>query len=128
MTQSGSRRLVEFVEATFDERLRGVARCDEGALEWFHLRADLEAERRQTDLYHVAERREGTDRHLDGAEVYVPDDAVVLRFPTGSGREVILSLEPHTPLEPGFIRACRNILRGEQPWCRDGDPERGGGS
>lgn len=131
MRTSHEQFLVDFVENTLDERLRGVVRYDDDTIDWCHLRPDLEANRGQLALHRIARQHHADDRYDEGAtEVYVPNDAAIYHFPHDPEAGMLLSLEPHTAVEPGFIRACRDILQGEYPErpVGSGGTDRGGRS
>jgi hypothetical protein len=107
------RLFVEFVDGEMGSRLRGVVRCRDDTCEWLTLRSDLDGtDRRDLDLYAVAQRRTDT---ADGTALHVSETATVLRIPDGRAGAVVVSIDPHTPIEPGLIRGCRAILADEGP-------------
>lgn len=99
----GSRSLVQFLQNHAGQQLRGVVRYDHNDTDILHLREDIEnnifdsqIDRSIRRLRPEAEPEE--ERAFPFEELYVTvrrfDEAILLHFPTGHDRGIVVTLEP----------------------------------
>ncbi|WP_251342983.1 hypothetical protein [Haloplanus halophilus] len=111
----GDVSLVEFVEGEVGSALRGIVRYRDEGSAWLSLRPDLaNGDRTDLALHALAERLRDRERTAAETTLHVPEDAVIVRFPHDEGGTLV-SLDPHTAVEPGFVRACEAIVEAGAP-------------
>jgi hypothetical protein len=115
VSDAGDVSLVEFVEGEVGDALRGIVRYRDAGCTWLSVRADLSnGERTDLELHALAERLRDRERPSTETTLHVSDDAVIVGLPHEEGGTLV-SLDPYTAVEPGFVRACLAIIEAGRP-------------
>lgn len=116
---------VTFVRGEMGNHLRGVTRHRDGSFERLYVRGDHDPDAHDATLRAVVDG--GSDRAPGGdhdATLRVSDEVAVLHFPCASGAETLVTVDPHTTIEPGFVRACSKLLDDEVTREVEAGPDR----
>ena len=99
----GSQHLVEYAQRRASDYLRGIVRYDRSSNDTLYLRNDVRAERLQSQIDRMLVRLEpeatsAEERAFPFGDLYVTvrrfEEAIIMHFPTGQRRGVVVSLDP----------------------------------
>ena len=117
-----SSHLVEFLEKTAGEYHRGTVKYEGSESDVLYLRDDIRKQRMlsQIDRMLTRLRPEATSNEERAfpfgdlhATVRTFDEAIIMHFPTGDDRGVLVSLEPETARDLNtFIGECMSRIHG----------------
>lgn len=97
--------LVDYLKDCVGESLRGVVRYHEDSMDLLYLREDVRESRLQSQLDRMLTRlapesHASEERSFPLGDLYVTvrrfEEAIIMHFPTGRNRGVVVSLEPET--------------------------------
>lgn len=113
--------LLEFLDQRAGEYHRGTVRYSPNDIEIVYLRDDVEATRLNTEIREMLGRLrpESSQEEVEAfpfeklqATLRRFDDAIILHFPVGDERGVVVSLEPQTARDLNtFIGECEERIR-----------------
>lgn len=114
--------LVTFLEQRANEFHRGTVRYDGDNTDTLHLRDDIKEARLSSQIDRMLRRLrpEASSKEERSfpfgdlhATVRLFDEAILLHFPTGKDRGIVVSLEPETARELNtFIGECQKRIQG----------------
>lgn len=115
--------LVEYLEDRAGEYLRGVARYRRDSTDVLYLREDIRRNRLRSQIDRMLKRVEpeataAEERAFPFGDLYVTvrrfEEAIVMHFPTGNRRGVLVALEPDTARDLNtFTTECLDRLADE---------------
>ena len=121
MSDMGLQTLLSYLEEKVDTYHRGTIRYDGNSTDIAYLRDDLREQRMQSQVDRMLERLrpESSPREERAfpfgdlhTTVRVFDEALIMHFPTGSDRGVVVSLEPETARDMNsFIGECERCIQ-----------------
>ena len=97
--------LVPYLRDRVDDYLRGVIRYHKETTDVLYLRDDVRATRLESQIDRMIDRlepesRAAEERAFPFGDLYVTvrrfQEAIIMHFPTGSNRGIVVSLEPET--------------------------------
>lgn len=113
--------LIEYLERRADDYHRGTVQYDGDNTDVLHLRADLRETRLLSEIDRMLSRLrpEATaaeERSFPFGDLHTTvrlfDDAIILHFPTGSDRGIVVALEPETARDLNtFIGECQKRIQ-----------------
>lgn len=95
--------LVEYLQDRTGDYLRGVVRYHRNANDVLYMREDIKEERLQSQIDRMLDRlepesRSAEERAFPFGDLYVTvrrfEDAILMHFPIGSNRGIVVGLEP----------------------------------
>lgn len=114
------RNLVEYLNERAGKYHRGTVRYEKDAIEILHLRDDIKERRLESDIKMMLERlrpesKEAEEQAFRFGELRATmrsfEQAIILHFPLGDSRGVVVSLEPEVGRNfNDFLRECLQQL------------------
>lgn len=115
-------RLIDYLERRASEYHRGTVRYDGNGTDVLYLREDIQETRLSSQIDRMLRRlRPETSSKEERAfpfgdlhaTVRIFDEAILLHFPTGQDRGIVVSLEPETARDLNtFIGECEKRIHG----------------
>jgi len=114
--------LIDYLEKRAGEYHRGTVRYDRDDFTVLHLREDVRETRLLSQIGRMLKRirpesssNEKRSFPFGGlnATVRLFDEAIIIHFPTGNDRGVVVSMEPETARDLGtFVGECSRLIKG----------------
>ncbi|AEN07770.1 hypothetical protein Halar_0533 (plasmid) [halophilic archaeon DL31] len=113
--------LIDYLERKAGEYHRGTVRYDGNETDILHLREDVREERLTSQIDRMLSRLRPESSPKEersfpfgdlNATVRLFQEAIILHFPRGNNRGIVVSLEPETARDLNtFIGECSNLLQ-----------------
>lgn len=114
--------LIDYLEDRAGEYHRGTVRYDGGSTDVLHLREDIRERRLISEIDRMLDRLRPESSPNEerafpfgdlSATVRIFDEAIILHFPTGTDRGVVVALEAESARDLNtFIGECHKLIHG----------------